>query len=83
MFLLLSGYLFFRFFEGTQGRFPAPFQFGGHQSVVGIYLVVLPLGQGRLVAQSLQLLLLCLRHLGRLLFLCRQGAGVDVQFDRR
>ena len=56
--------------EFPQRRFPTPLQLGGHQAVVRVGLVVLPLGQAGLVAEPLDLLPLRLLHL-----LSRPGGG--------
>ena len=45
---------FFGLLEFAQRRLPAPLQFGGHQAVVRVGLVELPLGQAGLVAQPFE-----------------------------
>lgn len=49
---------FFGLLKRYQGGLPAPFQFCGYQPVIRIDLIVLTLGQGGLIAQALELLLL-------------------------
>src|SRR5262245_9067803 len=53
----------FGILEVSQRRFPAPFQLGGHQAVVRVGLVVLPLGQAGLVAEPIDRLSLGLLDL--------------------
>jgi hypothetical protein len=43
----------------AQGRLPALLQFGGDQAVVGVGLLVLALGEGRLIAEPFDLLPAC------------------------
>ena len=68
--------------EFPQRRFPTPLQFGGHQAVVRVGLVVLPLGQAGLVAEPLDLLPLRLPDLLRRPAEGGHGLAVEVQFHR-
>src|SRR5262249_45002272 len=60
--LLFALELLFGILEVPQRRLPASLQLSGHQAVVRVGLVVLPLRQAGLVAQPLDLLLLGLPH---------------------
>jgi hypothetical protein len=72
----------FGLFEFAQGRFPSCFEFSGDQTIVRITAVVLPLREGRLIAESLEPLGSCAFDLLVGVFLSSHGAGVEVQFDR-
>ena len=68
--------------ESLQRLLPATFQFGGHQTVVGVDLEKLPLGQRYLISQALQLLVLGLDDTVLRLELRGPGLGVGVEFQR-
>ena len=61
----------------------APFQLGSHQAIIRIDTQKLALGQGCLVVQTLQVLLVDVGYLliGRLL--SRDCPGIHIELDRR
>ena len=81
MVLMLSVCLF-GLLEATQGRFPALFQLGGDQPIIGINPIKLALSQGRFISQALQLLLVGLIDLPGGGLLGGDGLGIRIQFNR-